>query len=70
MKISKIKAGISDDKRAGIVSAAVIGVLVVAAILIIGTLWTGSRASRDTKQAVRNVSLLYLLPLTGSGTDA
>jgi len=65
MKISKIKAGISDDKRAGIVSAAVIGVLVVAAILIIGTLWTGSRASRDTKQAVRNVSLLYLDELAG-----
>ena len=65
MKISKIKAGISDDKRARIVSAAVIGVLVVAAILIIGTLWTGSRASRDTKQAVRNVSLLYLDELAG-----
>ncbi len=65
MKPSKFRSGISDDKRAGIVSAAVIGVLVVAAILIIGTLWTGSRASRDTKQAVRNVSLLYLDELAG-----
>ncbi len=55
----------NNDKKGGIVSAAVIGVMNVAAILIIGTVWTGRSASRDANKAVRNVSLLYLDELAG-----
>ena len=33
---------------------------IVAIILVGGTFWTGRSASRDTEQAVRNVSLLYM----------
>ena len=52
-------------KKSGILSAAVISVMAVAAILIIGTMWTGRSASRDANKAVRNVSLLYLDELAG-----
>ena len=38
----------------------IIATIVVAAILVVGTIWTGRSASRDTERAVRNVSLLYL----------
>ncbi len=37
-----------------------LGGLVVAIILVGGTIWTGRSSSRDSEQAVRNVSLLYL----------
>lgn len=40
------------------------GVLLVAAILTLGTFWTNISAKRDTEQAVRSVSLLYLDELT------
>ena len=53
------------ERRGGIVSAAVVGVLTVAAVLIIGTIWTGRSASRDANKAVRSVSLLYLDELAG-----
>lgn len=39
---------------------AIAGIVVVALILILGTIWTGRNASKDTEEAVRNVSLLYL----------
>ena len=41
------------------------GGLIVAGILIIGTIWMGRKASNDTGYAVRNVSLLYLDELAG-----
>ena len=41
------------------------GGLVVALMLVIGTVWTGRSASRDTEKAVRNVSILYLDELAG-----
>ncbi len=44
---------------------AVIGSLAVILILIIGTIWLGRNAGRDTEKAVRNVSLLYLDELAG-----
>lgn len=44
---------------------AIIGAVIVAMILIIGTILTGRSASRDTEKAVRNVSLLYLDELAG-----
>ena len=44
---------------------AAIGSLVLAIILVAGTMWMGSRARRDTEDAVRSVSLLYLDELAG-----
>lgn len=43
----------------------VIGVIIIAVILIGGTLLTGRSAGRDTEDAVRSVSLLYLDELAG-----
>ena len=47
-------------KKNGIMRGAVIGILAVAAILILGTIWTGRSANNATNEAVRSVSLLYL----------
>ena len=44
---------------------AVIGSLVIAVILVAGTIWMGRYARRDTEEAVREVSLLYLDELAG-----
>ncbi len=65
MGFNKLKTYANDDKKGGIVSATVLGVVAVAAILIIGMIWTGRTASRDANKAVRNVSLLYLDELAG-----
>ena len=43
----------------------IIGNLIVALILVIGTIWSGRNASKDTETAVRNVSLFYLDELAG-----
>lgn len=48
-----------------IMAVAVLGSIVVALTLVLGTIWTGRSASKDTEQAVRNVSLLYLDELAG-----
>ena len=42
-----------------------IGSLVLAVILVAGTMWMGASARRDTEEAVRSVSLLYLDELAG-----
>ena len=44
---------------------AVIGGIVLILILVVGTIWTGSKAREDTESAVRSVSLLYLDELAG-----
>ncbi|MCR4638797.1 hypothetical protein [Ruminococcus sp.] len=44
---------------------AVIGSLLIAAILILGTYWTGQKAKQDTEKAAASVSKLYLDELTG-----
>lgn len=44
---------------------AIIGSLIVAVILVLGTIWMGHSAREDTEQAVRSVSLLYLDELAG-----
>ena len=44
---------------------AVIGIILLAAILIGGMIWMGQSAHRDTVDAVRSVSLLYLDELAG-----
>ena len=54
-----------NGQKNGIMRAAVIGSVIVAIILVLGTLWTGKNASNDTETAVRTVSLLYLDELAG-----
>ena len=39
--------------------------LIIAVIMILGTVWSGQSAKKDTEQAVRTVSLLYLDELAG-----
>ncbi len=56
---------ISDIKQSGVMKLAVIGSVITALILIIGTFWSGKSASEDTEKAVHNVSLLYLEELAG-----
>ena len=53
------------DKKGALIQAAVAVSLVVAAILVVGTIWTGRTASSDAGKAVRSVSLLYLDELAG-----
>ena len=43
----------------------IIGIILIAAILIGGTIWMGRSAHKDTVEAVRSVSLLYLDELAG-----
>ena len=49
--------------RTGLIAA--IGILLLAVILIGGTIWMGQSAHKDTVEAVRSVSLLYLDELAG-----
>ena len=46
-------------------SIAIVGSLVLAIILVMGTIWMGQNAKKDTEEAVRMVSLLYLDELAG-----
>ena len=57
-----MKTGKKDNK---LLSTAIIGSAIIAAILILGTFLLGNKAGNDTKSAVRNVSLLYLSELAG-----
>ena len=43
----------------------IIGSLILAGVMIAGTLWMGKSAKEDTEMAVRSVSLLYLDELAG-----
>ena len=54
-----------NGRKNRIAQIAVFGGILVAAILIFGTIWTGRSATRDTEKAVRSVSLLYLDELAG-----
>ena len=54
-----------NKRKKGIMPILVLGSVIVAGILIIGTLLMGRKASNDTGVAVRNVSLLYLEELAG-----
>ena len=53
------------SKSNGIKKAAIIGGIIVSVILIFGTMWMGRIAKKDTEDAVRSVSLLYLDELAG-----
>ena len=48
---------------------ATIGVVAVMVILLLGTLWTGRSARKDTEEAVRAVSLLYYLDELAQGRE-
>ena len=48
-----------------IIRQAVLGSVIVAVVLVLGTYWTGHNSGRDTETAVRTVSLLYLDELAG-----
>lgn len=65
MGSEKTKTSFDKNRRRGVVQAVVLGSLLVAVILVVGTIWTGRSASRDAEKAVRNVSLLYLDELAG-----
>ena len=54
-----------DEQKSGIMRFAIIGSIVVAIILVLGTFLTGKTAGEDTETAVRTVSLLYLDELAG-----
>ena len=55
-----------DEKRTNsTVRIAAVGAALVAAILILGTIWTGRSARKDTVDAVRSVSMLYMDELAG-----
>ena len=47
------------------VAVAVVGGLIVMLVLVLGSIWTGQVAKRDTETAVHSVSLLYLDELAG-----
>ena len=52
-------------KRNNTIAIAVVGVFIVMLILVLGTIWIGQSAKKDTEKAVRSVSLLYLDELAG-----
>ena len=49
-----------EKKQSNVILIAILGGILVATVLIIGTITIGHRASNDTQTAVHNVSLLYL----------
>ena len=53
------------NTRKNTTKAAVIGSFVLALVLIAGTFWMGRSSRKDTEEAVRSVSLLYLDELAG-----
>ena len=52
-------------KRNRTMTIAVVGSIILAVILVLGTVWMGYNAKKDTEEAVRSVSLLYLDELAG-----
>ena len=55
----------SKERNTHITLVAIIGSIVLLAILVGGTVWTAQRAHKDTADAARSVSLLYLDELAG-----
>lgn len=54
-----------DSKSKITVAVSVLGGVIVMLILVLGTIWMGRNAQKDTGAAVRSVSLLYLDELAG-----
>ena len=53
------------NKRGSLATIAVIGAILIALILVLGTIWMGKSAKEGTETAVHSVSLLYLDELAG-----
>ena len=56
---------VKEYQSKNIVTVAAAGALIVMLTLVLGTIWMGQNARRDTEAAVRSVSLLYLDELAG-----
>ena len=54
-----------NEKNNRTTQIAIVGAVIVIAILILGTIWMGQSAQRDTLEAARSVSMLYLDELAG-----
>ena len=54
-----------ESKQVNTALIAVIGAVVITLVLVFTTIWMGRSAGRDTEEAVRSVSLLYLDELAG-----
>ena len=54
-----------DSRQVNTARIAVIGGLIVMLALVLTTVWMGRSTGRDTEDAVRTVSLLYLDELAG-----
>ena len=63
MEDLKKKTGL--NRKGNTTKIALIGGIIVLVVLIGGTFWTAYNASKDTNEAVRTVSLLYLDELAG-----
>ena len=48
-----------------IMKMALVGAIIIAAILIVGAWWVGQSAKKATDDAVRSISMFYLDELTG-----
>ena len=53
------------NRNRRIIIFAVIAGILVAAILVLGTIWMGHQAQKDAEEAVQSVSLFYLDELAG-----
>ena len=53
------------NKKGNITVIAIIGAALVLLIIVLGTLWIGQSAGKDTKKVAQSVSLLYLDELAG-----
>ena len=53
------------NRKREITTAVTIGAALIVIILVLGTLWMGQSARKDTEDAVRSVSLLFLDELAG-----
>ena len=51
--------------RSSTTIVAIVGGIIVVALFLLGTMWSGRRAAKDTNEAVHSVSLLYLDELAG-----
>ena len=54
-----------NDSKNSTAHITLIGGIIVAIIIVLGTVWMGQSAAADTQEAVRSVSLLYLDELAG-----
>ena len=54
-----------DVGRSTTTTVAIVGGIVILAFFVLGTVWSGNSAARDTNDAVHSVSMLYLDELAG-----